>query len=139
MFANNVAVAGLRMQSSVTSKGQRRRLLIFSPDADLARSLLLILEDRCEIVRETALQNLETSICKNPPDLILIDLFTFSSDIIKQIDIVRRTAVGVPIIILRAYKTVAPEIDLALEKISDLVFYKPVDVNLVMETIESLL
>ena len=79
-------------QTALSSPVSRKRVLVFSPDMDLARFLLLNLEDKFQIVREHQLEHFEQAVKEILPDLILIDLFTFSSDIIKQLDIVRRMA-----------------------------------------------
>ena len=126
----------LKSSSSIISQ---KRVLVFSPDTDLARFLLLNLEDKFQIVREHKLEYFEQTVKEFLPDLILIDLFTFSSDIIKQIDIVRRTAITIPIIVLRAYMYLTPEMNKSIDDITDVVFYKPVDVELITQAIEDLL
>jgi len=114
----------------------RKRVLVFSPDADLARFLILNLEDRYEIVREHTLQEFEQAIHSVAPDLVLIDLYTFSTDVLKQLDIVRRNAVSVPIIVLRAYVSLSSEMNQLIDELADHIFYKPVDVELITQTIE---
>jgi DNA-binding NtrC family response regulator len=128
-----------RPQAASSSSVPRKRVLVFSPDTDLAKFLLLNLEDKFQIEREHRLENFEQAVKENIPDLILIDLFTFSIDIIKQLDIVRRMAGKVPIIALRAYMSLTPEMDKLIDDITDVVFYKPVDVELITQAIEDLL
>jgi DNA-binding NtrC family response regulator len=117
----------------------KKRVLVFSPDADLARFLLMNLEDKFQILREHRLEQFEQVIKEISPDLVLIDLFTFSIDIVKQLDIVRRTAVTVPIIALRAYMSLTPEINKSIDDLATIVFYKPVDGELITQSIEDLL
>jgi DNA-binding NtrC family response regulator len=124
---------------ALNSSISRKRVLVFSPDLDLARFLLLNLEDKFQIVREHRLEHFEQAVKEIVPDLILIDLFTFSTDIIKQLDIVRRIARAVPIIALRAYMSLAPEMNKSIDELTDAVFYKPVDVELITQAIEDLL
>jgi DNA-binding response OmpR family regulator len=126
-------------QAALHSAVPRKRVLVFSPDSDLAKFLLLNLEDEFQIVREHRLEHFEQTVNEILPDLILIDLFTFSSDIIKQLDIVRRTANAVPIIALRAYMSLTPEMNKSIDDLTDTVFYKPVDVELITQAIEDLL
>jgi DNA-binding response OmpR family regulator len=125
--------------AAASSTVSRKRVLVFSPDADLARFLLLNLEDEFQIVREHRLEHFEQAVKEILPDLILIDLFTFSTDIIKQLDIVRRMANTVPIIALRAYMSLSPEMNKSIDDLTDAVFYKPVDVELITQAIEDLL
>lgn len=117
----------------------QKRVLVFSPDADLARFLLMNLEDRFQIIREHRLEQFEQSIKEISPDLVLIDLFTFSVDITKQLDIMHRAAAKVPIIALRAYMSLTTEINKSIDDLADIVFYKPVDVELITQAIEDIL
>ncbi len=126
-------------KTALSSSVSRKRVLVFSPDLDLARFLLLNLEEKFQIVREHRLDDFEQAAKEIVPDLILIDLFTFSTDIIKQLDIVRRMASAVPIIALRAYMSLAPEMNKSIDELTDAVFYKPVDVELITQAIEDLL
>jgi len=126
-------------QAATTSALPRKRVLVFSPDSDLARFLLLNLEDEFQIVREHRLEGFEHAVKEFSPDLIVVDLFTFSSDIVKQLDIVRRSATGIPIIALRAYMYLTPEMNKSIEDLTDTIFYKPVDVELFTQAIEDLL
>ena len=134
-----VPVLSERQQPSRCAATIKKHVLVFSPDADLARFLLLNLEDKFQIIREHRLEQFERAIKEISPDLVLIDLFTFSNDIVKQLDIVRRTAVAVPIIALRAYMSLTPEINKSIDDLTSIVFYKPVDVELITQAIEDLL
>jgi DNA-binding response OmpR family regulator len=134
-----VSVLNERQQPSRCAAMIKKRVLVFSPDADLARFLLMNLEDKFQIIREHRLEQFEQAIKEISPDLVLIDLFTFSIDIVKQLDIVRRTAVTVPIIALRAYMSLTPEINMSIDDLADIVFYKPVDGELITQTIEDLM
>jgi DNA-binding NtrC family response regulator len=134
-----IPVLHKRQQSAQCVTMAKKRVLIFSPDADLARFLLLNLEDRFQILRKNQLDQFEQAINEISPDLVLIDLFTFPVDIVKQLDIVRRTAVSVPVIALRAYMSLSPEMNKSIDDLADIVFYKPVDVELITQAIEDLL
>lgn len=136
MSTQPVAVTQTISQERPASVGRRKRVLLFSPDADLARFLILNLEDRLEIVRVHTLEEFEKGVGSSTPDLVLIDLYTFLADVVKQIDIIRRHAVAVPIIVLRAYVSLSPAMDRAIEELADHVFYKPVDVELITQAIE---
>jgi len=128
-----------KTQTVLSSTVFRKRVLVFSPDMDLARFLLLNLEDKFQIVREHRLEHFERTVKELIPDLILIDLFTFSADIIKQLDIIRRIVSTVPIIALRAYMSLSPEMNESIDDLADVVFFKPVDVELITQAIEDLL
>ena len=139
MSNQSVPVLSERRQPSQCATMIKKRVLVFSPDADLARFLLMNLEDKFQIIREHRLEQFEQAIKEISPDLVLIDLFTFSIDIVKQLDIIRRTAVTVPIIALRAYMSLTPEINKSIDDLADIIFYKPVDGELITQAIEDLL
>ena len=126
-------------QAVSSSIAAQKRVLVFSPDTDLARFLLLNLEDKFQIMREHRLEHFEQAVKEILPDLVLVDLFTFSTDIIKQLDIMRRMASTVPIIVLRAYMSLTPEMNKSIDDLANAVFYKPVEVELITQAIEDLL
>ncbi len=134
----NIPVPLPRTMPSVDSRTtlRRKRVLVFSPDADLARFLILNLEDRYQIVREHTLSEFEQAIHSVAPDLVLIDLYTFPADVLKQLEIIRRNVVSVPIIVLRAYVSLSPDMNRLIEELADHIFYKPVDVELITQAIE---
>jgi len=118
---------------------RHRNVLIFSPDADLARTLVLNLEDRYTISRETSLEPLRRALDAGRPDLIVVDMFTFSEDVTRLLNLLQEKARTVPIITLRGYIPLRKDINVTIEEMSSSVFYKPVDVDLVSEAIENLL
>lgn len=136
MQNRSAAVSPKSSKISAVPEGRRKRVVVFSPDADLSRFLILNLEDRFDIARVHTLSEFEQQIGDPAPDLVLVDLYTFAADVGRQLDVVRRHAVAVPIIVLRAYVSLSPETDRAIEEMADHVFYKPVDVELITQAIE---
>ena len=118
---------------------ERKRILVFSPDRDLAESLSLLLEGNFEIVRETSIQTLQGLISSTHPALLLIDLFSFPSDILKVLDIIRSSRKAIPIIILHVYQQRNPTMEDAIQKAADLVLFKPVEVDEIGSSITKLL
>lgn len=116
-----------------------KNVLIFSPDADLARTLVLILEDRYHITRETTISALAESLRSARPDLVLVDLFTFSEDVRRVLEVLRARPSNVPLILLRGYMPLRQDVTAEIEAMGSLVFYKPVDVEMVSQAIEDLL
>jgi DNA-binding NtrC family response regulator len=121
------------------SRAGAKNVLIFSPDADLARTLVLILEDRFHITRETTISALAESLRSTRPDLVLVDLFTFSEDVRRVLEILRARPSNVPLILLRGYMPLRQDVTAEIEAMGSLVFYKPVDVEMVTQAIEDLL
>lgn len=134
-----IGISHKKSEETPPSTSCKKRVLVFSPDADLAQVLLLNLEDKFQIIREHCLERFEETIKNIAPDLVLIDLYTFSENIIKQLDIIRRTTTAVPVIALRAYMSLTPETNKSIDELTDVLFYKPVDVELVTQAIEDLL
>ncbi len=116
----------------------RQRLLIFSPDVDLAHSLKLLLEDRYEVVKVTQLERLEESLKQTSPALLLVDLYSTAQDGLKQLLYLERLRPTVPLILLRAYRS-DTQLDDAIKRLNAYVFYKPVNIDLVVNLVQELM
>ncbi len=127
------------LQDPILAGERRKKVLVFSPDVALAKSLSLLLEDRFEIACETQLENLKATIGAASPALLLVDLFAFPSDILKEVNVLRMSRLKVPVVLLRVYRQLSPEIEETIRDISDFVFYKPFDVNAVADAVHKLL
>jgi DNA-binding NtrC family response regulator len=136
MPLHTVTVPGTADSPAATPAERRRRILVFSPDPDLAQFLLLNLEEKFQILREHTLTNFQEALQQAAPHLILLDLCTFSEDICKQFEILHRAAKNIPIIVLRTYLTLPLETNKIIDQLAAEVFYKPVDVTLITQTIE---
>jgi len=117
----------------------KKKVLVFSPDAALARSLSLLLEDQYEIACETQLENLKAAIGKASPVLLLVDLFSFPSDILREVTVLRTSRLKIPVVLLRVYRQLSPEIEESIRDLADFVFYKPFDVNVVADAVHKLI
>jgi DNA-binding NtrC family response regulator len=126
-------------KTTLLHKDGRKKVLVFSPDPALAKSLSLLLEDQYEIACETQIDNLKGTIGDASPGLLLIDLFAFPSDILKEINVLRTSRLKAPVIILRVYRELSPEIEETIRDLADFVFYKPFDVNAVADAVHKLL
>jgi len=121
--------------SGLNNAGESKRILIFSPDPDLAKSIALLLERQYEIVYVTRLEYLRERISSICPDLMLIDLFSFQGEIAKLLVVLQSTSVSSPIIFLRGYRHWMFEIEEAIQKLGAIIFYKPVDILLIADAI----
>ena len=117
----------------------RKKVLVFSPDAALAKSLSLLLENQYEIACETQLEKLTATIGTASPGLLLIDLYSFPSDILREVNVLRTSCLKVPVVLLRVYRQLGPEIEESIRDLADFVFYKPFDVNAVADAVHKLL
>lgn len=126
-------------QDQLLQRDGRKKVLVFSPDVALAKSLSLLLEDQYEIACETQIDNLKGTIGTASPALLLVDLFAFPSDILKEINVLRTSRLKVPVVLLRVYRQLSPEIEEMIRDLADFVFYKPFDVNAVADAVHKLL
>ncbi len=117
----------------------RKKVLVFSPDVALAKSLSLLLADQYEIACETQLDNLNEAIGQASPALLLVDLFAFPSDILKEVTVLRTSRLKIPVVLLRVYRQLAPELEETIRDLADFVFYKPFDVNAVADAVHKLI
>lgn len=117
----------------------KKKVLVFSPDAALAKSLSLLLEDQYEIACETQIDNLNAAIGTSSPVLLLVDLYSFPSDILREVNVLRTCGLKVPVVLLRVYRQLSPEIEEVIRDLADFVFYKPFDANAVADAVHTLL
>jgi len=89
----------------------QRRILVFSPDKDLANSLSLLLEGQYAIVCETKVENLGNRIRQNALSLLLIDLSSFPGDIRKVLEILSMSNSITPIVMLHVFQRRVPELE----------------------------
>lgn len=123
---------------SLDQKHSARKVLIFSPDPDLAKSIALLLERQYEIEYVTRLEYLRERISTTAPDLMLIDLFLFQGEIAKLLVVLQSTRPPRPIIFMRGYRHWMFEIEEAIQKMGAIIFYKPVDILLIADAINQI-
>jgi DNA-binding NtrC family response regulator len=123
----------------LTQANKKRKILVFSPDHDLAQSLSLLFENHFEISSETSMGNLGKRIAAVAPDLLIVDLHTFSSDVMLELSIVEASSVKVPIVILRAYNRLRSDVEEMVQRTAKVVFYKPFNAEEVVRSIHSLM
>jgi DNA-binding response OmpR family regulator len=114
-------------------------VLLFSPDHDLAKSLSLLLEREFEIVCETRLEQLRQRIEAVRPDVILLDLYAFPSDVEREIEVLRTIGTRIPTIVLRVKRLLNVEVERVIGELADLTIYKPFDSVLLGEAIHKVM
>lgn len=139
MYPRGTATAKSSPDDRLLHRHSGKKVLVFSPDAALAKSLSLLLEDQYEIACETQLDNLKGTIGIASPALLLVDLYSFPSDILKEIEVLRTSHLKVPVVLLRVYRQLNNEIEEKIREMADFVFYKPFDVNAVADAVHKLL
>ncbi len=114
-------------------------ILVFSPDPDVARSLSMLLEENYEVETETDLRNLEDHVNRLHPPLLLVDLYPLPPDILRTVDILKRRKEKNPVIMFHVFRNTKPDLEQAIHSVSDIVLYKPINAELVLELISVLM
>ena len=122
-----------------TQMGKKNKILVFSPDRDLAQSLSMLFENHFEIACETSLVNLQRRIASVAPALLVVDLHPFSSDVMHELNIVEANSADVPVVVLRAYNRLRADVEELVQRTADVVFYKPLNAEEVVRSIHELL
>ena len=128
-----------RSEAKVLAKLNKKRIFVFSPDRDLAQSLSMLFENHFEITCETSMGNLSKRIAAVAPDLLIVDLHTFSSDVMLELNIVESCCAKVPVVILRAYNRLRSDVEEMVQRTAKIIFYKPFNAEEVVRSIHSLL
>ncbi len=98
-----------------------------------------MLEGLYFIVCETEVKNLEHRIRKNVLSLLLIDLSSFPDDIRHVVKVVSSSRNSTPVVALHVFQRRIPELEDEIREFSDLVLYKPLDVDAIGRAITTLL
>lgn len=114
-------------------------LLVFSPDPDVARSLTMLLEDHYDVESETDLARLEDHANRLNPPVLLVDLHPFPPEILRAVEVLRRRRGSYPVIMIHVFRNTRPEIEQAIRTVSDIVLYKPINTDLLVELISVLM
>jgi DNA-binding NtrC family response regulator len=119
--------------------GKKEKILVFSPDRDLAQSLSMLFENHFEITCETSMGDLGKRIASVTPALLIVDLHTFSSDVMLELSIVESSSIKVPVVILRAYNRLRSDVEEMVQRTAQVVFYKPFNAEEVVRSIHNLM
>lgn len=114
-------------------------ILVFSPDPDVARSLSMLLEETYGVETETDLKKLEDHVNRLNPPLLLVDLYPLPPDILRTVEILKRRREKNPVIMFHVFRNSKPELEQAIHSVSDIVLYKPINAELVLELISVLM
>ncbi len=122
-----------------SKRATRKRILVFSPDVDVASSLTMLLADQFEVASESNLERLRTRLVDWKPALVLADVHPLPQDIVKLVDILKTKPQGTFVLLLHVFRNWSPSIESAIRSAADFVFYKPVNVEMIAALITDLL
>lgn len=126
-------------EPSIAASAQSKKLVVFSADLELAKSLTLLLEENFAVTYETHLEKLRERILEVGPALLLLDLCPLPTDILRTVDVLRHMNRSFPVVTFHVYRNSLPEMEKAIRSVSDIVLYKPVTAELVTELLSVLM
>ena len=118
--------------------GEKKTILIYSPDLNFCFSLSTLFQDRYNVITTTNPGMLQTSVRHYPADLLIEDAPP-SDAILQQLDGLRRFSKNLPIIMLYVYDPKGIQWEPRIRDCVDSVFYKPFDIALLSRRIDELL
>lgn len=122
-------------QATAISGVKKKPVLVFSPDPDLAKSLSLLLEEEFEIVCVTHLDQLLATIRATSPTVMVIDLYAFPSDVIKELRILKTSRRKIPIVVLRIKRLMSLEVEQTIHSMANTVLFKPLEGSAIADAI----
>jgi DNA-binding NtrC family response regulator len=137
-MAMNMPIPSHHQQQAVPLV-RKKPVLVFSPDPDLARSLSLLLEEEFKIVCVTRLEQLLSKIEADAPTVMIIDLFAFPSDVIRELRVLQTSGRRIPIIVLRIKRLMSIEVEQTIREMAETVLFKPLEGSSVADAIHRVL
>lgn len=114
---------------------QNHKILIYSADVDLCKSISLLLQTEYEIKYVTAsLSNIDMNI-----DLLIVDVPISDGDLINTLKLIKSKQPNIKILLLYAYKIYNKEIENSYRTYSDFLLYKPIDIYQLINAVKKLI
>lgn len=117
----------------------KKKVLVFSLDRDLAWSLAMLLDQQFDMVCETKLETLMDRITVSTPELLLIDMPLYGSDVLNVVGRIRSRWRSIPILMLRDYRKAAQASEEQIHNLVNRQLFKPMDVEMVAGAIDQLI
>lgn len=124
--------------NSAVGAGDRKSILIFSPDLNLCFSFSVLFQDRYHVVTTTNIATFEKLAACVGADLAIVDEIP-SECLLKSLELLGRGLKKIPVIMLYVYNERDVTLDRAIRSRVDSVFYKPVEVSVVSKRIDEIL
>ena len=134
----HTAVGDPEAKGSAGEDGERKTILIFSPDLNLCFSLSSLFQDRYHAVTTTNIATFERLATCFGADLAIVDEVP-SDFLIGRLDALGAGCPKIPVIMLYVYNNKDVALDRAIRGRVDSVFYKPVEISVVSKRIDEIL
>jgi DNA-binding response OmpR family regulator len=105
-----------------------KKILLYSSDFTMNFSLLMYLKDKYNVTVSMDDEDLSKITKCIGFDLILLDMEP-SANMEKLCEEIKAVDPHVPIVLIYVYKNQNKEFDINIRKFSDIIFYKPFDLN----------
>jgi DNA-binding NtrC family response regulator len=116
---------------------KRKNILLHSADKDLMKSLSILLQDQYGIVATETVEELALQRNNKCISLLVVDLERSIPALLAEFEQRRLENPRVPIIVLYAFRQGQPEWERKIRQLASQVFYKPVQIEEILEAISA--
>lgn len=114
---------------------QKNKIVIYSTDLDLCKSISMLLQSEFEIKYSTAsLNNIDTNI-----DLLIVDVPVSDGEILNALKLIKAKKPSIKILLLYVYKIYNKEIEKFYRSYADIILYKPIEINQLIIAVNNLI
>ena len=117
--------------------GARKNILLHSADKDLMKSLSILLQDQYGIVATETAEELALQRNNKCISLLVVDLERSIPALLAEFEQRRLENHDAPIIVLYAFRQGQPEWEKKIRQLASQVFYKPVQIEQILEAISA--
>lgn len=116
-------------------ESRNNKILIYSPDVDLCNSISMLLQPEYEIKYLTiSLNDVETDT-----DILIVDVPVSDGGLIKNLERIKSKQPNIKILLLYVYKIYDREKEEMYKAYSDILLYKPIEVNQLIFAVKNLI
>lgn len=113
---------------------KNHKILIYSADVDLCKSISMLLQSEYEIkYLTTSLNDIENDI-----DLLIVDVPVSDGEIYNTLKLIKSKHANIKILLLYVYKIYNKEIEKIYRAYSDILLYKPIEIDQLISAIKNL-
>ncbi len=117
----------------------KKRVLIYSQDPDFCISLTLLFQDEYDVASTTLLSEVGEKIGSGQADLLVADSSSSLSEMYQKIEDIKKREPSFPVVLLYVYRLENKDIESNLRRFVSALFYKPIDIMQLSDTVHSLL
>lgn len=99
----------------------------------------MLLDQQFEMVCETNVETLVDRIAISSPELLMIDMPLYGSDVLVVLNRIKSRWQNIPILMLRDYRKATRASEEEIHRLASKQLYKPIDVESVASAIEQLI